>query len=75
MKIAISKIKIGKRLRKDLGDVDELAESIKRYDLLSPIILKRIDNDSYKLLAGWRRIQAYKILQKESIESIIKNHE
>ncbi len=75
MKIELSKIKIGKRLRKDPGDVDELAESIKIYDLLSPIILKRIDNDSYKLLAGWRRIQAYKILQKESIESIIKNHE
>ncbi len=78
MKIKISKIKIGKRLRTESGDLDELAESIKVYGLLSPIIIKPIPNSSkhtHKLLAGWRRINACKILQLESIESIIKKHE
>lgn len=73
MKVEISKIKIGKRIRKDSGDIDELAENIKEYGLLSPILLRRLDNDSYKLLAGERRIKAYKRLQKNSIEAIIKN--
>ena len=71
LKIEISKIKIGKRLRKEQGDIDELAESIKEYGLLSPIIIRRLDDDSYKLLAGWRRIYAVKALQVNRIHSKI----
>jgi len=71
LKIEIAKIKIGKRLRKDPGDIDELAESIKRYGLFSPIILEDLNNGKYKLLAGWRRLQAHQILQKTSIDSKI----
>ena len=72
-KIEISQIKIGKRLRKDPGDIVELAESIKRYGLLSPIILEDLNNGHYKLLAGWRRLQAHKTLQKTTIDSKIIN--
>lgn len=72
MEIEISKIKIGKRLRKYSGDIEELAESIKEYGLLCPIILRQLDDDSYKLLVGQRRIQASKLLHLKSIESIIK---
>ena len=75
MKIEISKIKIESRLRKDPGDIEELAQSIKEYGLLSPIIIRKIGDDSYKLLAGWRRIKTYELLQYTSIECVIKNHE
>ena len=73
MKVEITKIKVGKRIRKDPGDIDELAQSIKQDGLLSPISLRKIDNKHYKLLAGWRRLEAFKVLQWTSIESIIKN--
>lgn len=72
MKVEISKIKIGKRIRKDPGNIDELAESIKVEGLYSPIILRKISDNSYKLLAGWRRLQAYKILELTSIDATIK---
>ena len=38
--VPISKIKIGKRIRKDLGDIRELADSIQRIGLIHPIRLK-----------------------------------
>lgn len=73
MKIEIAKIKIGKRIRKELGDIDELAKSIKKYGLFSPIIITDIGNGNYKLLAGLRRLQAHKLLEKTSIDSKIVN--
>lgn len=72
MKVEITKIITGKRIRKDPGDIDEFAQSITEYGLFSPILLRKIDDDSYKLLDGWRRLQAYKLLQITSIEAIIK---
>jgi ParB-like chromosome segregation protein Spo0J len=87
LKVKISEIKICKRIRKDSGDIKDLAENIKEYGLLSDIILRRLDDDDaykFKLLAGWRRIKAYEILQSmpkekgfdpvqyESIESKIQ---
>jgi len=71
LQIEISKIKIGERIRKDSGDIDELAASISKEGLLCPIIVRQLD-DGYKLLAGWRRLQAYNVLKHTFIESIIK---
>ena len=51
-------IKVGNRFRKDLGDIQTLANSIKEDGLLqSPLI----NNDS-ELVDGQRRIEACKIL-------------
>ena len=55
----ISDIKIGKRFRKDPGNIDDLVESIRKLNgLLYPIIVT-IGN---LLIDGLRRIEAYKIL-------------
>ncbi len=72
MKIEISKIIVQKRIRQDMGDIAELAQSIKEEGLLSPITLRKNTNDTYKLLAGNRRLDACKLLQLTSIEAIIK---
>ena len=57
-KIKIDEIVIGNRIRKDIGDIEELAISIKQYGLLNyPII--SADN---RLITGCRRIQAAKLL-------------
>lgn len=64
MKIQISEIKIGKRYRKDIGDLTELCESIKKVGLLHPIVLDKDNN----LIVGYRRIAAYKQLKFEEIE-------
>ena len=54
MLIQIKDIKIKKRVRKDLGDLSALKESLKLYGLMNPITL----NKNYELIAGERRLQA-----------------
>lgn len=58
MLIDIDKIVVGDRIRKDFGDIEELAESIKKNGLFNPITI----NNRYKLLAGERRLRACKLL-------------
>ena len=58
MQIRIEDIKVRKRVRRDLGDVSPLMESMKKYGLLAPIIV----NKSYELIAGRRRLEAARLL-------------
>jgi len=64
MKIKIKNIKIGKRVREDYGNINELLENIKQNELIVPIV---IDNNK-KLVDGERRIKVYKLLKKKEIE-------
>ncbi len=54
MLVAIKDIKIKKRVRKDLGDLENLKDSLRTYGLLNPITL----NSRYELIAGERRLTA-----------------
>ncbi|WP_428771412.1 ParB N-terminal domain-containing protein [Treponema sp. HNW] len=58
MLVRIEDIKIKKRIRKDKTDIEPLADSMRVYGLLNPIVL---DSD-YTLIAGFRRLQAAKEL-------------
>ena len=73
MKIKISDIKIGKRIRMDMGNISELAENIEEEGLLTPIIVRENEGGTYKLLAGYRRLRAHNELKLSTIEAIIKN--
>jgi ParB/RepB/Spo0J family partition protein len=50
-------IRIGERVRKDMGDLQSLADSIKRHGLMHPVVVK---SDGL-LVAGHRRIEASKL--------------
>ncbi|MHB1418487.1 MAG: ParB/RepB/Spo0J family partition protein [Bacillota bacterium] len=63
MKLKISEIVIGERRREDMGDIQGLAESIKQYGLLHPIVV----SEDKKLVAGGRRLEACKLLGWEEI--------
>lgn len=54
MQIKIDSIKVKKRVRTDLGNLEPLKESIKRYGLLHPITV----NEKNELIAGNRRLEA-----------------
>lgn len=54
----IENIVVGDRRRKDLGDIDSLANSIADIGLLHPIVVS-LDG---KLIAGQRRLEACKRL-------------
>jgi ParB-like chromosome segregation protein Spo0J len=64
LKIRIDQIIIGDRRRGDMGDISGLAESIREYGLLHPIVLDAKNN----LVAGGRRLTACKSLGWKEIE-------
>jgi ParB family chromosome partitioning protein len=64
MKVRIDNIIIKKRIRRDIGDISHLMESINRFGLLNPISV----TEGMELIAGYRRLQAFKALGLEEIE-------
>lgn len=48
-----------------------LAKNIEETKLLSPIIVRKKDDGRYERIAGFRRIEAHKVLKREKIKAII----
>jgi ParB family chromosome partitioning protein len=65
--ILISEIKIGVRLRKELGDIDSLAKSMEDLGLLQPIV---VTQDLW-LVDGERRLTAAKKLAWTEIPAVV----
>ena len=60
----ISKIRVGKRFRKDIGELETLKNSIQEIGLLQPIVVDEKNN----LIAGQRRLMACKELGWKEID-------
>jgi ParB-like chromosome segregation protein Spo0J len=56
--VAPDEIDVGQRFRKDVGDLDGLADSIRELGLLHPVVV----TPDLRLIAGFRRLQACKRL-------------
>lgn len=65
----ILKITIGKRFRKDLGDLEDLKKSIQEIGLLHPIVV----NENNELVAGQRRLEVCKQLNYKDIPVTVIN--
>ena len=59
----ISTIKVGKRHRRDLCDLQSLADSIEAVGLLHPIVIDSHD----RLIAGERLLEAVKLLRWKNV--------
>lgn len=64
MRIKISDIKVNDRIRKDFGDIQELANDIEENGLINAILV----TPDYTLIAGERRLRAHEYLGREEIE-------
>lgn len=51
----------------------EVKESIEKFGVLTPIIVRTIDNEKYEIIAGHNRVECSKELGKESIPAKIMN--
>ncbi len=74
--IMLDTIKLGKyqpRQNFDETEIDNLAKSIQENGLLQPILVRRISENDYELIAGERRWHAMKALGFLTIPSIIKD--
>ena len=67
MLVSIKDIKVKNRVRRDLGNLENLKDSLRRYGLLNPITL----NSKYQLIAGERRLEAAKAIGWTSINANI----
>jgi ParB family chromosome partitioning protein len=67
MQVPIDDIVVKKRIRKDLGDIKALAESLKKFGQINPIML----TDKNVLIAGGRRLEAAKSLGWHTINALI----
>lgn len=65
--ISIASISVENRFRKDMGNLDALAASIKELGQLQPIII----NKDRCLIAGGRRLAAMKMLGRETIAASV----
>lgn len=67
MKIDIELIKVDEatRIRKDIGDLASLQESIQQVGLINPVLV----DENYTLVAGFRRLSACKKLGLKEIET------
>lgn len=52
-------------------ELDSLAESIRRFGLLSPLLVRAVDEGEYELIAGERRLRALKRLGYSHAEAIV----
>lgn len=63
-------INIKKRIRIDIGNLDQLKNSLKKYGQFHPITI----SNKYELISGCRRLESAKALGWETIDAlIIKN--
>lgn len=53
--------------------LSNLTDSIKKYGLLQPIAVRKINHESYEIVAGERRYRACKLLNIDKIPAIIIN--
>jgi len=67
VKVLIKNIIVNKRIRKDLGDIEALADSFRCYGQITPILI----NKKNVLIAGGRRLEAAKLLGWQSINAEI----
>jgi ParB family chromosome partitioning protein len=61
--------------RKDMGDLEGLANSIREQGVLEPILVNKGDQGQYIIISGERRFQASRLLETETIPCIVKNLE
>jgi ParB family chromosome partitioning protein len=67
VQVPLNDIIVKKRIRKEMGDIVALAESMKRYGQMSPIVL----NSRNQLVAGGRRLEAARYLGWRTINAMI----
>lgn len=57
----------------DEDKLEELAQSIKEYGVITPIQVMPIEGDQYQLVAGERRVRASRSIGLEEIPALIRN--
>lgn len=69
--ISIASVQVSTRIRKDPGDLTELADDLKKHGLINPITVMDCQNGQYQLIAGLRRLEAAKLVQMPEFRATV----
>ena len=70
MQIPVDEIIVKKRIRWNPGDIESLAESLKRYGQITPILISKKN----VLIAGERRLEAAKHIGWRTISAVVSDN-
>ena len=59
----------------DEAALNELADSIKKHGLIMPIVVNRMENGKYMIIAGERRYRASRIAGKTKIPVVVREYD
>jgi ParB family chromosome partitioning protein len=60
--------------RQDLGDIDSLAESIRRIGIVQPLSVRPRDGGGYELVAGQRRLAAAAVVGLRTVPACVRSY-
>jgi len=60
------------RQKFDHDDLEDLINSIKVYGIIQPLIVTRVDEDNYQLIAGERRLRSARVLNLPTVPALIR---
>ena len=69
--IPITSVQVSTRIRKDPGDLTELANDLQKHGLINPITVMDCQNGQYQLIAGLRRLEAAKLVQMPELRATV----
>ena len=69
--ISIETIVVAARIRKNPGDLSELAADLRKHGLINPITVMDCQNGQYQLIAGLRRLEAAKLVQMPELRATV----
>ncbi len=78
LEILVNQIKSNPYQPRNIFDeqgMEELVNSIKEHGILQPLVVTKISDNEYELIAGERRLRAAKILKLEKVPVIIRSVE
>lgn len=72
MEIALESIAVKSNPRTDFGQIDELAASVREKGIIEPLVVKKLDDNTYELVAGERRLRAAKAVGLQTVPVSIR---
>ena len=69
--VPIFAIQVSTRIRKEPGNLSELADDLQKHGLINPITVMDCQNGRYQLIAGLRRLEAAKLIKMMELRATV----
>ena len=69
--LSLAEVIPGRNYRSEVGDIQELVESIREHGLLQPIRVRPTAGGLYQIIAGHRRFEAHRRLGARTIQAVV----